>query len=210
MVKLKKTHALFLLLLSASITLYSCEGPEGPVGPQGPIGQTGPVGPQGTPGEDGNDGQVGDKGDKGDTGTANVIYSDWFFPNWNDLDSPRVKRMIISDSNFASVRSNGVILFYWTTNNGATYLLPWQIFNSATGDLVLNRYSIIRGASGNAWITIRKYGSDLTATETDGQVGSITHNRIRYVIIPGGVAAKLPPDFFEDYLAVVEMFGIPE
>lgn len=112
--------------------------------------------------------------------------------------------MSVSDSDFSSAKSNGVVLFYWTTNNGSTFLLTWNSYNAA-GTLVISRLVNVQGASGTAWIEIRKYG-----TETGGQVGGITYNRIRYVIIPGGVPAKMGADFFEDYNSVKEYYGIPD
>lgn len=224
---MKNTFNLILItLLAISLVSAACKGPttgedgaqgpqgeqgvEGPAGPQGPQGEQGSEGPQGPEGAQGKQGPPGPRGPTGEDGTANVIYSDWFFPDWNEVDAARVKRMSVSDSDFSSAISNGVILFYWTTNNGSTFLLPWNSFDIRTGDLIISRMANVKGASGTAWIEIRKYGADFIARETDGQVGGITHNRIRCVIIPGGVPAKMNDDFLRDYQAVKEYYEIPD
>ncbi len=51
--------------------IFSCKGPEGAQGPKGDTGLQGSAGAQ------------GQAGPKGDAGTANVIYTDWFSPNWS-------------------------------------------------------------------------------------------------------------------------------
>lgn len=185
---------LLMIIFSLSLIGSACEGPEGPQGPQGSHGEQGPVGPQGPQGEE---------------GTANVLYSDWFYPDWNEIDQPRTKRMSVSDPAFADAYPNGAILFYWTTNNGSTFLLPWNTFDGS-GDLVISRSVNVRGVSGEVWITIRKFGSDFEPTETEGEVDGLRFNQLRYVIIPGGIQAKMPKSFYEDYHAVKEYYGIPE
>ena len=64
---------LFILTVCISTFITSCKGPEGPVGATGAKGDAGTPGPTGA------------KGDKGDTGSANVKYTEWFAPEWDDF-----------------------------------------------------------------------------------------------------------------------------
>jgi hypothetical protein len=63
----------FMLVACTATIIASCEGPEGPAGATGVKGDTGAPGAAGV------------KGDKGETGTANVIYTNWFTPEWSEL-----------------------------------------------------------------------------------------------------------------------------
>ncbi|MBC9794741.1 collagen-like protein [Sinomicrobium weinanense] len=223
-----KTAFNFFIVLIVSIGLVACsaedgdigppgpqgeqgvQGEQGPQGEQGSEGEQGPQGEQGPAGEDGVDGQDGQDGQDGEDGNANVMYSDWFFPDWNMSDLVRFKRMEVEDSNFSDTwLEGGATLVYWRTNNGSTFLLPWNSYNTA-GNLVIER-SVIYRSSTSIWITIKKYGSDFTAEETEGQVGGIIRNRIRYVIIPGNVnlPAKSALDY-SDYDAVKAHYNIPD
>ncbi len=199
------------VLVIAIVGYMGCSGEDGDMGPAGPQGEQGIQGEpgadgvNGTDGVDGADGATGPRGLPGEDGNANVIYSDRFSPNWNLINQPRIKRMVINNPDFGRNYDDGVILFYWTTGNGSTFLLPWNTFSSFDGTLDTSRVSVIKGGSGDAWIEIRKYGSDFTDSET---VGS---NRLRYVIIPGGVntSAKNTIDY-TDYEAVKNFYHIPD
>tara|TARA_R110002072_G_scaffold157657_1_gene308333 strand:- start:422 stop:1051 length:630 start_codon:yes stop_codon:yes gene_type:complete len=176
MKKLKGISKLLVLVLL--IGLVGCSAEDGAVGPQGEAGANGTDGTNGADGTNGTDGQ---------DGNANVIYSDWFFPVWNEFDAPRAKRMIVTNSEFGENYDDGVILFYWITNNGSTFLVPWNSYSTITGALNISRSMNVRGTSGDVWITIRRYDRDFEVRDTYGQFEGITYNHLRYVIIPGNV-----------------------
>ncbi|KQC30097.1 collagen-like protein [Flagellimonas eckloniae] len=196
---------LYIILI---IALTGCSSEDGAVGPQGP---------QGVPGEDGSQGIQGEQGLQGPGGTdgmdgnANVIYSDWFFPDWNEFDAPRAKRMIVTDPEFGQNYDDGVILFYWITNNGSTFLVPWNSYSTITGALNISRSMNVRGISGDVWITIRRYDQDFEVRDTFGQFEGIIYNRLRYVIIPGNinVSGKSTLDY-NDYEAVKAFYNLPD
>lgn len=73
---------LFSALLGLSLALVSsCKGPQGDLGPQGPQGPQGAVGPAGA---NGTNGQTGPAGPQGPMGNANVVYTAWKSPNWEN------------------------------------------------------------------------------------------------------------------------------
>ena len=106
---------------------------------------------------------------------------------------------------------DGVILFYWITNNGSTFLVPWNSYSTITGALNISRSMNIRGISGDVWITIRRYDRDFEPRDTFGQFEGITYNRLRYVIIPGNVdlSGKSSLDY-NDYEAVKAFYNLPD
>lgn len=108
---MKKVFKLLsVFLLSAAVTLTSCEGPEGPQGTQGPQGQTGAQGPQGpagpagaqgpqgpagadgTNGQDGTNGTNGQDGADGKDGNANVTSSEKTITagDWKQVEVPGI------------------------------------------------------------------------------------------------------------------------
>lgn len=218
MKKLKGISKLLLFVLL--IGLAGCSADDGAVGPPGEPGKDGINGVDGKDGEDGTDGQDGADGTDGQDGNANVIYSDWFYPVWNEFDTPRAKRMVVKNPEFGKNYDDGVILFYWITNNGSTFLVPWNTYSSSTGALIISRSMNIRGGSGDVWITIRRYDRDFEIRDTYGQYDGITYNRLRYVIIPGNINAggksssnkdneKSPLDY-SNYEAVKAFYNIPD
>lgn len=209
---MKKFNAISkLLLLTLFISLGGCSSEDGAVGPQGPQGISGEDGSQGIQGEQGEQGVQGPIGADGEDGNANVIYSDWFFPEWNEFDTPRAKRMAVTDPEFGENYDDGVILFYWITNNGSTFLVPWNSYSTSTGALNISRSMNVRGISGDVWITIRRYDRDFETRDTFGQFEGIIYNRLRYVIIPGNinVSGKSALDY-NDYEAVKAFYNIPD
>lgn len=209
MKKLNEVSRLLLLVLLIGLGGCSAEdGADGPPGLQGPQGIQGEEGAQGIQGEQGSQGT---SGTNGQDGNANVIYSDWFFPVWNEFDAPRAKRMIVTDPKFGENYDDGVILFYWITNNGSTFLVPWNSYSTSTGALNISRSMNVRGTSGDVWITIRRYDRDFEPRDTFGQFEGITYNRLRYVIIPGNVdlSGKSSLDY-NNYEAVKAFYNLPD
>ncbi len=194
-----------LLVLAMVLTSCSAEdGADGGMGPQGIAGT------DGADGADGQDGTNGVAGQDGEDGNANIFFSDRFFPNWNEIDNPRHKRMIIENPNFSKVINGGgvVVFMYWSTNNGTTFALPrYDYFSS--GAIRTSKDFILRG-NNELWLTIRKYGSDFTPSETEGTVGTITYNRLRYIIVPSGALVGKSSLDFTDYEAVKAFYNIPD
>lgn len=178
-----------ILAIMVAISISACEGPTGPDGAQGPQGEQGPEGAQGPQGE---------------PGTANVIYSGWMDLEWNLSDEATYKTMLIEDENATGdFRDTGTILmFYKFTDSGGTtaiFLMPF-VDETTRFDYLL----AVNEGAGIEGIAVRYYRTSGTdpLPELDGQ--------IRYILIPGGVPAKIPANFFEDYDAVKEYYGIPD
>lgn len=73
---------LFSALLGLGLALVSsCKGPQGDIGPQGSQGPQGAVGPAGA---NGTNGQTGPAGPQGPMGNANVVYTAWKTPTWEN------------------------------------------------------------------------------------------------------------------------------
>lgn len=160
----------------------ACEGPAGPDGAQGPQGEQGPEGPQGPQGE---------------TGTANVIYSEWMDIEWNLIDTESVKSLRIEEENLTEeFRGSGVVVAYAMNTSESIFQLPmissmaeWRFYHWFRGE----------------FITFELESFDFSPVPEE-----IGNWQIRYILIPGGVPAKMSKDFFEDYNAVKEYFGIPD
>ncbi|MFD2908749.1 hypothetical protein ACFSX9_08360 [Flavobacterium ardleyense] len=160
-----KTKAKFLVygMMALALLITSCSSD----------GETGPAGSNGTNGTDGAD------------GVANVYFSDKFFPDWNEVDEVRSKRMKITNPNFSKVSQGGVAVFvYWSTNNGTTYVLPYTQYNN-DGTVRSTKSYLLRGGD-QLFLDIKKFGADFLPNETEGKIGTAIHNQIRYIIVPSG------------------------
>ena len=158
-----KTNAKFLVygMMALALLITSCSSD----------GETGPAGNDGTNGAD---------------GVANVYFSDKFFPDWNEIDEARSKRMIITNPNFSKVSQGGVAVFvYWSTNNGTTYVLPYTQYNN-DGTVKSTKSYLLRG-NDQLFLDIKKFGSDFLPNETEGKIGNVVYNQIRYIIVPSGM-----------------------
>ena len=188
---MRKQKLLYLVIIAFTFILagISCEGPEGPTGPEGPQGPQGEQGPQGP---------------EGPEGTANVIYSDWMNISWNFNDNPTSKAMYIEESRVIEddFIANGSLLIFLkleTPDGVAMTALP---FISGTDNL----YFVIGDvpSEGVEGILIQLSSTDGSTVQDDW-----SGYQIRYVIIPGGVPAKMKADFLKNYQAVKEYYGIP-
>lgn len=178
---------LIVILSSISlIFLMNCEGSEGPTGPAGAQGPQGDVGPQGP---------------QGPEGTANVIYSEWI--TLSDLEAP-------SDTTFLSRTYNkweipapeitqeiidqGVILVYFSLT-GAILPLPTTF-----------------GGANPIYITFAPFQPgilSILAQNLDNTVSGLNSSiQFRYIIIPGGMAAKQALPDFSNYQETMEFYGI--
>lgn len=180
----------YLLIVISSISLLfimNCEGPEGPTGPAGPQGEQGPEGPEGP---------------QGPEGTANVIYSEWIA--LSELEAAEdttvlgrtYRKFDIPASDLTQeIIDMGTILVYFRLN-GAVLQLPTTF-----------------GGSNPIYITFSPFQpgvlSILSQNLDNTPTGLNLDIEIRYILIPGGVAANKAylPDF-NDYHAVMEYYGI--
>lgn len=183
----KTTLLVFALL--GSLVVLSCKGPAGPDGPQGaqgPEGEQGPVGPQGEP------------------GTANVIYSDWMDIEWNRDDLSTFKSMYIEEPRvIGDFLDHGVLLVYLKQENPGTIAVVSLPYLQGTSFF----YFIIADSSVD---NIEGILVVVSATDGTTPVADAEDAQIRYVLVPGGVPAKMPPDFWKDYEAVSNYYGIPD
>lgn len=180
------------VVLMTVFAITACEGPEGPTGPQGASGPQGEQGPEGPQGEE---------------GTANVIYSEWIPANWNIQDEADRKAMYIEESQVTGDFLNtGTLLVYFRTNTSAVSALPYANYTISITFTIADVES-----NGTEY-----KGIFIEAEQRDGTItppplpGWISDIEIRYVLIPDGVPAKMPPGFFEDYQKVCEYYGIEE
>lgn len=190
---------LLSIILFLSFTNIACEGPAGPDGDPGPQGEQGPAGPEGPAGSDGAEGP---QGPQGEPGTANVIYSDWMNIDWNRDDDPTYKAMYIPESRvIGDFMAEGTLMVYAK--------------DESSGDAIVVPLPYVSGSDFLSF-AIADFPSDgsqgiiVVLTSTDGSnVSDFTGAQVRYVMIPGGVAAKAEGDFLKDYSAVAEYYGIP-
>lgn len=171
----------------------NCEGPEGP---------TGPAGPQGPQGEQGS------QGPEGPPGTANVIYSDWIAfsnANWEaptTLGGQLRREYPVSVSQLNDeILMMGTVAVYVRFDTVEDRIFPLPLTLPLTSgseqllDFELELNTII--------ITLHDIEDNSVDPGTFGEVG-----QYRYIIIPGGTAAKQALPDLTDYNAVVKFYGI--
>lgn len=178
------------IVLFFAFASIACEGPTGSDGPQGPQGEQGSEGPQGPQGE---------------PGTANVIYSDWMNINWNFSDGTTFKQMYIEEPRAVEedFLTNGTLLMYLKIEAPEGIITAPLPFTNGT-DYLTYLAADVPGEDVEG-IVVR-----LEATDGATPVQSNWNDyQFRYVMIPGGVPAKMKEDFLKDYEAVKEYYGIP-
>lgn len=188
---MKKLRFLYTIIISFTFILVgiSCEGPTGSDGPQGAQGEQGAEGPQ---------------GEQGEPGTANVIYSDWMNVTWNYSDETTYKQMYIKEPRVVDedFLASGTLLMYFKIETLAGLAISPFPYTAGNDHL---RFLIGNIPSENVeGIVVQLMAIDgSTAVQTDWD-----DYQFRYVMIPGGVPAKMKADFIKDYEAVKEYYGI--
>lgn len=189
------------ILLSLCLAFASCTQSEGPTGPQGEPGPQGQQGPQGPQGEQG---PPGEDGEDGEDGTANVFYSEWMEIDWNVSDGTTLKTMLISEPRVTEEFTNtGSLLMFArnaTIDVKTAIALPFVNGNDQLYFYALNGHETL-----NDGIVFNAQSLDNSVP-----VSEFSNTEIRYVLIPGGVPAKMRDNFFEDYNVVKEYYGIPD
>lgn len=189
-------------LLAAGIMFLNCKGEDGAVGPAG------------AKGDNGTQGVAGAKGDKGDAGTANVIYSEWLPIPAPSGNTPNRKNFAFTAPKLTQeILDKGHVYAYLKHNNGTTYAgLPYASkFVTATGEITGSYLStILTGVGGISlnqdWLTPGTIASGFS--EANGVLGGWTH--LRYVIVPGGTAARVASVDNSNYEAVKAYYNLPD
>ncbi|HJT73710.1 MAG TPA: collagen-like protein [Chitinophaga sp.] len=156
----------FACLFSVMIGISSC-GKDGDTGPAGPAGETGPKGDK------------GDKGDAGEPGTANVVYSAWLDTEfaldttsgdyvWG-VEVPQIDQELLN-TGFVKVYIN-----LYTPDQPNIGSVPY------TDGTVYIRDVVVEGGI----LLISNY--NVSTVEVSA---GVKRYQVRYVIVPGGVAAR--------------------
>ncbi len=171
--------------LSLVLLVASCK--KGDTGPEGPAGPPGPNGPQGP---------------KGDTGVANVIYSAWldatFAPVTNQAGDTiyYFEEQIVAPKLTASIINSGEMKAYvnlGTVGTPVVYPLP---FNG-------NAYIDVEWNVGSIWL----YSN---ANASTSGTGTNKTRQYRYILIPGGVPARMASINWNSYAEVQKALNIPD
>jgi hypothetical protein len=182
------------VLLLASCSKDGAKGDTGPAGPAGPTGAAGAAGVQGA------------------AGTANVIYSAWidviFDPvvdsTVTPLDTIAWTAEIPAAKLDNAILTNGEVKVYMnvsTSDNPAVFPLPITDLFALTGVQNVNLY-FIPGA-------IELYSTEDASTFTT--TGGKKAWQFRYVLIPGGTAARSSKIIdWNNYAAVKAYLGLKD
>lgn len=191
----------FTVLLAISVFFTCCKkGDTGPAGATGPAGPAGAAGAAGTPGA------------KGDPGTANVIYSAWLDVGYG-MDT--IQNGAIIDTIYigtiaatkltSAILNTGEIKVYLNLGNATDQ----HVVSLPHTDLVLS------GVRKTATITPHFFLSeiDLLSNVNAGTLtdGTLKYRQYRYVLIPGGVTARMTQKVdFDNYQQVKDYYKIPD
>lgn len=188
----------FLTLLTAiTICFISCskEGPQGPAGPQGATGATGEKG------DKGDKGATGTNDTNGATGTANVIYSGWINASISKdtiIDNTTLRTCYLNAPKLTSTIVNSGLVLVYLNYGAGTFPLPYT--SNAGG-----KSSTINFIPGAGKIILTRYTWDNT-----GSISFGSGNQYRYILVPGGVSARMAGVDLSDYNAVKKFFGIED
>lgn len=166
------TTKLFSTLLLAVVILFTAcskdgeEGPAGPAGPQGPAGPNGPTGAQGEP------------------GTANVIYSAWLNVEFEsitedssvylaEIDAPMLDSLMLNKGDMKVFLNAGTL--------SDPLVIPLPTLDILLTGIIINPYF----QKGKILLSAAEDASSFT-DEGSGEMAW----QYRYVLIPGGTAAR--------------------
>lgn len=179
-----------VLLLSAGLFFTACK--------------KGDTGPQGEKGEKGDKGDTGGTGAAGKPGTANVIYSAWQDVTFNAVDTGVYAATITAPKVVDSIVQKGEVKVFWNINNAgnATVVsLPYTDAGLVFG-VALHITPLVK--VGNIYLQATHNVSSFTSTTSNDKVW-----QYRYVIIPGGVAARSAVNW-NDYKQVQQYLGLKD
>lgn len=158
-----------IALVAAGISLASCskEGPAGPAGAQGAAGPTGAQGPAGA---------------KGDPGTANVIYSQWL-----DVTFTEGLATIAAPQLTTDILNSGEIKIYW---NLSTADDPFVVQVPCVTPLVVLTGNEDDAGEPDIYIDPYFETEAIHLLSNYNLSSSNGASQFRYILIPGGVAAR--------------------
>lgn len=155
-----------LMLFVVSILLLTACSKEGPQGPQGDKGETGATGAIGPVGE---------------TGSTDVIYSKWVYAHTfgdSTIDNSAIKVGYIDAPKLTSTMLNSGEVKVYFTYGGGTFILPYT--SNAGGKPNIISYTPM----------LNKILAYRFVFDNSNSIALSTLLQYRYVIIPGGVAAR--------------------
>ena len=160
--------SLLILLLFSFPLLVGCEGPQGPQGPEGPEGPVGPA---------------------GEKGTANVVYSSWIDVTW-DGGGAYGRYMNISESRVTEdfLNTGAIQMYLKFENSNGSFITPLSFID---GNHELHCFAALSSDPQQP-----SNGIILQLDHVAGQpieqnaIDYFADQEVRYVLIPGGVAAK--------------------
>lgn len=169
------------VIFAIAILFTSCtkEGPAGATGPAGPAGPTGAAGAPGVPGA------PGTPGAPGAPGTANVVYSAWLNVTFKGADSTGWEAEVPAPQLVDSILNRGEIKVYCNLGSDSTnakFVVPLPMF-----DLFLfGRLVTMNPYFSNQAITLIS-----NVNLSSQKIRNFNYLQYRYILIPGGKAARL-------------------
>jgi hypothetical protein len=158
----------------------------------------GDAGPAGATGAAGAKGDKGDKGDQGEPGSSNVIYSDWEDAAFNYDSSAAVYFYDITAPKLTGdILASGEVKVYLNLNTAATPVVVTIPYNTPSG-VYIREYLL------NGIIELVSNVNPSSGTDENGDAVG----QVRYVIIPGGEAARAAKAVdWNDYAKVKAYMG---
>lgn len=140
------------------------------------------------------------QGPKGDKGTANVIYSKWLDIEWTGADEADYKRMdIIEPAITEEFLKKGTVLMYLhimrSESDRSVHALPF----ATSAGLTLAFFMRPEGFTSPLPGTF-PHEAGLSFYVQYGGSGLVSYNsfvQVRYILIPDGIPAKVPPRVLE-------------
>ncbi|GAA3938332.1 hypothetical protein GCM10022209_36600 [Chitinophaga oryziterrae] len=158
----------------------------------------GDAGPAGATGATGAKGDKGDKGDQGDAGSASVIYSDWMDASYMYDSTSEVYFFDITAAKVTTdILNSGVVKVYMNFGTPSTPAVSSLPYSDEVGTYI-REYSLL------GVIELLSNGNPSTVTDANGA----KRRQVRYVIIPGGEAARSAKAIdWNDYAKVKAYMG---
>ncbi|WP_147243477.1 collagen-like protein [Chitinophaga flava] len=186
----------YALVLSVVVFFAACskDGAQGPAGPAGTAGTKGSQGP---------------KGDSGLPGSANVIYSGWLDVQFQGIqtapNSTGGVDTVLYGAVISTPKVDSILLGNALVNvyiNLGTALQPRIVLLPYTDEGGV----IIRYVAANKAITVVSNANPGTRTTANGKV-----YQYRYVVVPGGIAARSASTFdWKNYGQVKESLHLED
>ena len=165
----------------------------------------GDTGPAGEKGDKGDAGAAGATGAAGKAGSANVIYSPWIDVTFSQVDTS-FEASIDAPKIVDSIIQKGEVKVFWNLGSAASagiVALPYQDNGIILGAKDLFVFPIIQ--TGKIFIE-STYNVSTRPSSADPNTKVWQY---RYVIIPGGVAARTATDW-NDYKQVQQYLGLKD